>query len=75
MNGSCIELFSNTGNFIQYLKLYFVDLRAKKYCIFLNLDDKSDGWINENRFYGGRFSKGEVGCYADAHNFDSINSN
>ena len=75
LNGSCIELFSNTGNFIQYLKLYFVDLRAKKYCIYLNLEDKSDGWINENRFYGGRFTKGEVGCYADAHNLDSINSN
>ena len=75
LNGSCIELFSNTGNFIQYLSLYFVDLRAKKYCIYLNLEDKSDGWINENRFYGGRFTKGEVGCYADAHNLDSINSN
>ena len=75
LNGSCIELFSNTGNFIQYLNLYFVDLRAKKYCIYLNLEDKSDGWINENRFYGGRFTKGEVGCYADAHNLDSINSN
>ena len=75
LNGSCIELFSNTGNFIQYLKLYFVDLRAKKYCIYLNLEENSDGWINENRFYGGRFTSGEIGCYADAHNLDSINSN
>ena len=74
-SGTCIELFSNTGNFIQYLELKFKELFAKKYCLFLNLEAASDGWINENRFYGGRFSSGEIGCYADAKNLDSINSN
>ena len=74
-NGTCIELFSNTGNFIQYLELKFKELFAKKYCLFLNLESESHGWINENRFYGGRFSSGEIGCYADAKNLDSINSN
>lgn len=66
-NGGCIKLFTERANnqgenqydYLTYNSIYFEDLSASTDCIFAN--STLLGWINENRFFGGRFSGGANG--------------
>ena len=83
-SGSCIKLYSNwTGesNFIQYSHFIFQKLVAKQksaggtdsYCILAQ--SENGGWINENRFTGGKMESGHYGFYTDCGDHDNFNGN
>ena len=66
-NGDGIEFYSNQ-DFCRYVELKFSNISAKNKAIVFTLIDTSQGFLNENRIYGGQISGGVYGIYADAKN-------
>lgn len=64
-NGGCIKLDSSNF-YIQYLNLEWLSMKAKTNCVYCYSPEGDLSWVNEIRFYNGRFQSGECGVYADA---------
>lgn len=81
-SGGCIKLYtereSNQGvhqyDYLTYCNIYFEYLSALTDCIYANSENL--GWINENRFFGGRMAAGANGFryYHNSENGSSHNS-
>lgn len=81
-SGGCIKLYtareSNQGvhqyDYLTYCNIYFEYLSALTDCIYANSENL--GWINENRFFGGRMVSGNNGFryYHNSENGSSHNS-